>query len=86
MAAIRQEVGQAAAEIKHVAEELLKDDEPWDGATDRRKADELWDGKSERRKLDAPIDRRVSPASVARADWLRTQTSVKGHDITGAGT
>lgn len=32
-----------------------------------------WDGITERRKLNAPVDRRVSPASVARAEFLRTQ-------------
>jgi len=76
VAAIRQEAGQATAEIKHVAEELLKDDAPWDGETDRRQADAPWDGKTERRKLDAPIDRRVSPESVARAEFLRSQRGV----------
>ena len=76
VAAIRQEAGQATAEIKHVAEELLKDDESWDGATDRRQADAPWDGKTERRKLDAPVDRRVSPASVAHAEFFRSQRGV----------
>ena len=32
-----------------------------------------WDGITERRKLNAPVDRRVSPESVARAAFLRSQ-------------
>ena len=35
-----------------------------------------WDGITERRKLNAPIDRRVSPESVARADFLRRQADI----------
>lgn len=76
VAAIRDEAGQATAEIKHVVEELLKEAEPWDGATERRQEVAPWDGKTERRKLDAPIDRRVSPESLARAGFLRTQRAV----------
>ncbi|WP_422585161.1 transcriptional regulator [Polaromonas sp.] len=76
VAAIRSEATQATAEIKHVAEELLKEDAPWDGATERRHDNAPWDGKTERRKLDAPVDRRVSPASVARAEFLRQQQGV----------
>ena len=34
-----------------------------------------WDGKTERRKLDAPIDRRVSPASLAHAEFLLAQAA-----------
>jgi DNA-binding transcriptional regulator YdaS (Cro superfamily) len=68
-------IGQAATEIKNVAEELLKADDAWDGATERRQGEAPWDGKTERRKLDAPIDRRVSPASVAHAEFLRAQAT-----------
>lgn len=84
-AAIKHVETVAVAEIKHVAEELLKEAEPWDGATERRQDVAPWDGKTERRKLDAPLDRRVSVESVARADWLRTQAAAKKQDATGAG-
>lgn len=72
-AAIKHVGAVAVAEIKHIAGELLKDGEPWDGITERRTAEQPWDGVTERRKLNAPIDRRVSPESVARAAFLRSQ-------------
>lgn len=83
VAAIRQGAGQATAEIQKIAEVLLKEDEPWDGITDRRQEVAVWDGKTERRKLDAPIDRRVSAESVARADFLRghAQKPFEGPDL-----
>ena len=79
-AAIKHVEAVAVAEIKHVADEILKDGEPWDGTTDRRTAEQPWDGITERRKLNSPIDRRVSPESVARAAFLRSQaeTSTAG--------
>lgn len=85
VAAIRQGAGQATAEIKHLAGEILKEAEPWDGATERRQEVGAWDGKTERRKLDAPLDRRVSAESVARAEFLRTQAATKKQDATGLG-
>jgi DNA-binding transcriptional regulator YdaS (Cro superfamily) len=72
-AAIKHVEAVAVAEIKHVADELLKDGEPWDGVSERRTAEQPWDGVTERRKLNAPLDRRVSPESVARAAFLRSQ-------------
>jgi len=39
-------------------------------------SEQPWDGITERRKLNAPIDRRVSPESVARADFLRRQIDI----------
>lgn len=86
-AAIKHVEAVAVAEIKHVAEELLKDDAPWDGVNDRRDQDAPWDGITERRKLNSPIERRISPASVARAKFLQAQ-QVSTHerlDIPGAG-
>ena len=72
-AAIKHVEAVAVAEIKHVAEELLKEAEPWDGVSERRTAEQPWDGVTERRKLNAPLNRRVSPESVARAAFLRSQ-------------
>lgn len=72
-AAIKQVANTAESEIKHVADELLKDGEPWDGVHDRRTSEQPWDGVTERRKLNSPLDRRVSPQSVARAEFLRSQ-------------
>lgn len=72
-AAIKHVEAAAVAEIKHVADEILKDGEPWDGINERRTTEQLWDGVTERRKLNAPLDRRVSPESVARAAFLRSQ-------------
>lgn len=37
-----------------------------------------WDGVSERRKLDAPVDRRVSPESVAQAAFKLAQQAGQG--------
>ena len=84
-AAIQHVESVAVAEIKHVAEELLKEPEPWDGVSDRRTAGQPWDFVSERRKLNAPLDRRVSPESVARAEWLSTQAAAKNQDAPGTG-
>lgn len=42
-------------------------------AIEQRQDEAPWDGKTERRKLDAPIDRRVSPESMAHANFLRSQ-------------
>ena len=39
-----------------------------------------WDGVTERRKLNAPVERRVSPESVARANFL-----LNSKDIGSAG-
>ena len=85
VAAIRQEAGQATAELKHVADKILKEAEPWDGNKDRRQEAAPWDGKTERRKLNAPIDRRVSPESVARAAFLRSQRPALDAGKTGSG-
>jgi len=41
-------------------------------------AEAPWDGKTERRKLDAPVDRRVSPESVAQAAFKRSQADIYG--------
>ena len=71
----------AVAEIKHVATEILKEAEPWDGVNERRTAEQPWDGITERRKLNAPLDRRVSPESVAHAEWLRSQQSAKQQGV-----
>lgn len=83
VAAIRQEAGLAASEIKHAAQDALKPEAAaWDGRTERRQAEAPWDGVTERRRLNAPIDRRVSPESVARAEFLRAQAA--GHKPEGA--
>ncbi|MDO8777067.1 MAG: YdaS family helix-turn-helix protein [Burkholderiaceae bacterium] len=56
------------------ATETVADMQP---AIEHRQPAEPWDGKTERRKLDAPIDRRVSPESVAHAQFLRSQSAAK---------
>ena len=71
--------------IKKVAEEQCNPKEPiWNG-TERRQPDAPWDGNTERRKLNAPVERRVSPASVAQAEFLRGQSVAKDQNATGAG-
>lgn len=40
-----------------------------------------WDHKTERRKLDAPVERRVSPESVAQAAFKLAQQASAGQGV-----